>query len=99
MIRPELTERPLWTCTDNAYFPSAAWVHGQWWVLRLNGFPDHPNWTLFVDGQVRCDVEDAPCAWGRPAAADRPAMNDEDIAAALGPVESFVAYGSEAGRA
>lgn len=39
-------------------FVFAARVDDQWWVLRLNGFPDHPLFTLFVNGSVVGDVED-----------------------------------------
>ena len=44
--RPELHIRPEWGQTGNVYFPVAAVVNGEWWVLRINNFPDHPLWTL-----------------------------------------------------
>lgn len=53
----------VWSRTGDAHFPSAVRVDGQWWVLRVNGFPDHPLWTLFVDGVAREHVEDAAPGW------------------------------------
>lgn len=97
MEQPELAIRPNWRRTGNAFFPIAALVSGQWWVLRINSFPDHPLWTLFVDGQRRFDVDDAPPAWGEPsrlAVLLEPGQAD----AALAPVLTFEAYGSETGQ-
>jgi hypothetical protein len=96
-VQPELGQRPEWKRTGNTYFPSAALVDGQWWVLRLNSFPDHPLWTLFVNGQCRFDLDDAPPGWGRPADDTLPRLSEHDTATALGPVEQLVAYGSESG--
>lgn len=96
---PELSKRPQWRRTGNAYFPVAAFVDGQWWVLRINAFPDHPMWTLFVGGRRRFDVDDVPAAWGDPANKNNPALDSKTAAEVLGPVESFDAYGSEVGRA
>jgi hypothetical protein len=93
---PELAVRPRWRRTGNAFFPIAARVGGQWWVLRVNSFPDHPLWTLFVDGVRRFDVDDAPAAWGNPS---NPAILLEAAEAneAVTPVRDYVSYGSEAG--
>jgi hypothetical protein len=66
--------------------------------LRINNFPDHPLWTFFVDGNRRFDVDDAPAAWGNPADRALPALTPEEAEAALAPVASLVAYGSEVGR-
>ena len=63
----EFLVRPQWHETGDACFPTAARVDEQWWVLRVNAFPDHPLWTLFVEGERRLDVDDTPPAWGRPA--------------------------------
>ena len=95
---PELHEHPEWRQTGNAYFPVAARVHGRWWVLRINSFPDHALWTLFVDGERRFDIDDAPDPWGNPAAETHPSLNDRDRDDALAPVKAFVAYGSEVGE-
>jgi len=77
-------------------FPAVAEVDGDWWVLRMNSFPDHPLWTLFVRGVARFDLNDLPEPWGRPlTAAPMPAELAEAV---LAPVRSFVAYGSEVGQ-
>lgn len=96
--RPEHLVTPDWRRTGHATFPTAAKVGGEWWVLRVNAFPDHPLWTLFVDGQRRFDLDDAPPAWGRHAGDLLPRLADGEAREAVGPVESFVAYGSEVGR-
>lgn len=79
-------------------FVYAARVDGAWWVLRRNSFPDHPLYTLFVDGVVAGDVEDlatrAP-AWNRDAAA---VLDGEQLAEALAPLRGLGPYGSEVGR-
>ena len=84
--------------TGNAYFPVAAKVGRSWWVLRINNFPDHPVWTLLVDGQRRFDVDDAPPAWGQPADPALPSLPATDAEKALEPVKTSVAYGSEVGQ-
>jgi hypothetical protein len=73
-------------------------VNGEWWVLRINAFPDHPLWTLFVAGERRFDVDDVPRPWGHPADANLPVLEAEQAAEALADVTGFVAYGSEAGN-
>ena len=99
MTHAEFSVRPQWHETGNAYFPAAAQVDGQWWVLRVNSFPDHPMWTLFVGGERRFDVDDVPPGWGDPADRDLPQLDEARAEAALADVAGYVAYGSEAGRA
>jgi hypothetical protein len=77
-------------------FPVAAWVNGQWWVLRLNGFPDHPLWT-FIHGESRFDIDDTPAAWATPSKTVS-FLEDKEANEALTPVRDFVAYGSEVGE-
>jgi hypothetical protein len=101
---PQLTEPLAWRRTGNPYFPSATNVNGNWWVLRVNNFPDHPLWTLFINGERRCDVEGIPDGedppnWGHPAADQLPRLDPATTARVLAPVERHVAYGSEVGRA
>lgn len=95
-----LTRPVEWRRTDEAVFAHAARVDGAWWVLRRNSFPDHPLYTLFVDGTVIGDVEDvairAP-TWDL-AVTDRPALADGQRTEALAPVRDLAPYGSEAGR-
>jgi hypothetical protein len=95
MGHPELAASPRWRRTGHPYFPVAAEVAGEWWVLRLNCFPDHPMWTLFVGGVRRFDIDDTPAGWGRPTEAAPP---DYDVYDALAPVAGYVAYGSEVGQ-
>ena len=86
-----------WKRTGSACFPYAAEQQGQWWVLRVNSFPDHALYTLFVDGRGVRDVDDVPEGWGRPtdATEDLPAATAEAV---LAPVADLVAHGSEWGR-
>jgi hypothetical protein len=92
-----MTITPRWHGTGHPHFPLAARVDEQWWVLRLNSFPDHPLWTLFIDGRARYDIDDAPPAWG-PLPAAAPALDAGDARDALAPVADLIAYGSEAGH-
>ncbi|MGW6710822.1 hypothetical protein ACWGDE_38865 [Streptomyces sp. NPDC054956] len=86
-----------WYTTGSGVFPHAARVAGRWWVLRLNDFPEHPLFTLFVDGRLVADVDDLPSDWQRleqgSAAALTPSERAEilDLMAGLGP------YGAEYG--
>jgi hypothetical protein len=93
----ELTARPRWYRTDDPCFPVAAQLNGGWWILRLNDFPDHRLWTLFVGGQRRFDIDDVPATWGKPSCTTA-VLEAHDARAALAPVRDFVAYGSEIGQ-
>ncbi|HEY3504460.1 MAG TPA: hypothetical protein VGN37_16980 [Actinocatenispora sp.] len=89
---------PRWRFTADTRFPAAALVDGHWWVLRINGFPDHPLWTLFVDGRVCGDLWATPPHWELPRPGDPPPPADADVRAAVAPVRHLRAYGSEVGR-
>ncbi|MBZ5733715.1 hypothetical protein K8Z61_04330 [Nocardioides sp. TRM66260-LWL] len=95
--RPELRARVRWQSTGDLYFPWAADLEGVWWVLRLNSWPDHPMYTLFVAGSRRLDLDDIPPRWkeGESGAAELPEI---DVATALRPVRALLAYGSEVGQ-
>ncbi|MFI0468646.1 MULTISPECIES: hypothetical protein [Saccharopolyspora] len=93
----ELLARPQWRRTGDTRFPVAATVDGRSWVLRLNSFPDHPLWTLFVDGAARFDTDSTPPTWGKPLNRAHPALAAATAEEILAPVRDFVAYGSEAG--
>lgn len=73
-------------------------VEGAWWVLRLNAFPDHPAWTLFVNGARRFDIEDISPNWEYPADRSAPMLEAPSVQEALAPLLGFVAYGSEVGQ-
>lgn len=87
----------VWQHTTARVFVHAAWVDGTWWVLRLNGFPDHPLFTLFVDGSCVGDVEDiqtrAP-TWDLDVAC-RPGLTDEQRTEVLTLMRGLGPYGSE----
>jgi hypothetical protein len=99
--------QPHWLRTGYKFFPYAARQSGQWWVLRLNhGFPEHDLYTLFVDGRPAVDVTGSPdhssalvrsVASLRPydPAADEPTLDADTAATVVGPVSSYVNYGSE----
>lgn len=95
---PEVHAHPYWRPTGHPFFPAAANFDGIWWVMRLNDFPDHPLWTLFIDGNTkRFDTTGLPEHWSHPL---RPvgAPLDPDIAReVLAPIEQFAIYGSEVG--
>lgn len=84
-----------WRPTGDAFFPWAARVRKVWWVLRVNSFPDHPIYTLFVGGARRGDVEEVPRRWLQ---FHRFRLTDPERAGALEGIRSFVAYGSEVGQ-
>ncbi|MFE6858310.1 hypothetical protein [Nocardia sp. NPDC057668] len=95
--RPELGMRPAWRLTWSPCFPVAAMVEGHVWVLRLNGFPDHPMWTLFVDGTRRFDVEAMPESWGRPLRIGTRPAGPRAARRMLAGVREYTVYGSEVG--
>ena len=84
-----------WRGVDRGRFRYAAEVDGVWWVLRINPFPDHPLWTLFVDGRPRLDLDGTPPAWDLREA---PALDEATARIAVAPVEAFAVYGSEVSR-
>ena len=98
MPHPEMHVRPQWRRTGNTHFPVAAIVEGHWWVLRINSFPDHPLWTLFVDGVRRFDIEDAPATWGQPADQSAPLLESRTAEEIVAPLRDFESYGSEIGE-
>ena len=94
--------RPVeWRRTGVPVFVHAARVDGAWWVLRLNGFPDHPLFTLFVGGAVVGDVGDlrvtAP-AWDVDNA-DRPWLTGDERDEILTLMRGLGPYGSEVDQA
>lgn len=94
-MHPDLEQHPHWHRTGNPYFPVAARVNEQWWVLRVNNFPDHPVWTLLVDGERRFDLDNQPANWGNPADRLTPVLSADEADEALRAVRGFDAYGSE----
>lgn len=104
--------RPQWRRTGNKYFPYAAHQCGRWWVLRRNfGFPEHDEYTLFVDGQAAADITanpDSPVPLLASIGALQPTNPDAPIPAldgdtavgvvsAVGDYADYADYGSEYG--
>lgn len=98
MLPPEVRARPDWKRTGHRRFPVAAEVDEDWWVLRLNPFPDHDMWTLFINGVARYDVTETPPTWGRPLAAPVPTLDPGTARTILAPIAHLTVYGSEVGR-
>ncbi|MFI5782959.1 hypothetical protein [Nocardia sp. NPDC051570] len=96
--RPELDVRPYWQQTGDLYFPMAAVVGGRRWVLRLNNFPDHPLWTLFVEGVRRFDLQGTPREWASAADRTAPLMDPGLARQIVGAVAHYEVYGSEIGE-
>ncbi|MFD9165962.1 hypothetical protein ACFVZ8_28840 [Streptomyces sp. NPDC059558] len=94
---PEGSARVPWHDAASHVFPYAARVGGRWLVLRLNGFPDHPLYTLFADARPVADVEDPPGAWGLHPRKALPALTAADRAAVLALMAGLGPYGAEAG--
>ncbi len=92
-----LDARPQWRRTGSTFFPYAAFVDGQWSVLRLNCFPDHPLWTLFIDDGRRFDLETDPQGWEIRTADEAPRLEGHAAAEVLTPVQGLARYGSEVG--
>jgi hypothetical protein len=101
---------PEWLRTGYTFFPYAALQAGQWWVLRINCFPEHDLVTLFIDGSVAADVTAGPddarplvagigrlmSTWSQNAT-ELPMMSLELARRVIGAVAEFVNYGSEWG--
>ncbi|MCV7236249.1 hypothetical protein [Mycobacterium branderi] len=57
----DTTVQPHWQRTGYKFFPYAAELAGQWWVLRANYcFPEHDLCTLFIDSRAVADVTGSP---------------------------------------
>ncbi|MFD7982181.1 hypothetical protein ACFV4M_02235 [Kitasatospora indigofera] len=94
---PTLPKRAVWHRTGTGVFPYAARTDGHWWVLRLNDFPEHPLWTLFVDAQVVGDLDDAPAGLQPAPGTALPGLSEPERAEVLRLVEGLGPYGAESG--
>ncbi|MFJ9777925.1 hypothetical protein ACIRVF_42920 [Kitasatospora sp. NPDC101157] len=97
MKPPALPARVTWHDTDTAVFPYAARADGRWLVLRLNDFPEHPLYTLFIDAQVICDMDDVPVTWRLSPRATLPVLTAPGRAEVLRLMAGLGPYGAEAG--
>lgn len=95
-----LTRHIVWRGTGTRVFVYAARVAHAWWVLRLNEFPDHPLYTLFVDGARVGDVQDiasnAP-GWDLDTAR-RPRLTSAELGEVLALMRGLGPYGAEIGQ-
>ncbi|MEV6583118.1 hypothetical protein AB0M92_33725 [Streptomyces sp. NPDC051582] len=94
---PTLPANATWHQTGSRVFCRAARADGRWWVLRLNHFPEHPLYTLFIDAHVIGDIDDVPDAWHLPDHAAAPALTPSERAEVLGLMAGLGPYGAEAG--
>jgi hypothetical protein len=101
--------QPHWLRTGFKFFPYAAQLTGQWWVVRANYcFPEHDLCTLFIDGHAIADLTGSPDD-PRPLVASIaalhpitpwidarvPAMAAELAETAVAAAADYVVYGSE----
>ncbi|MFJ7204915.1 hypothetical protein ACIQWR_15410 [Streptomyces sp. NPDC098789] len=86
-----------WHNTGTDVFLYAARVEGRWLVLRLNDFPEHPLYTLFIDAQVIADVDDAPTGWRLSPRSALPELSAPERAQVLAVMAGLGPYGAEAG--
>ena len=91
----EFTRIGRWTKTGHDYLPFAAHTSGEWWVLRLNSFPEHPLWTVFAGTQGTFELNDLPATWALPW--DDEPLDNPEIAEAIAPLLKYAAYDSEIG--
>jgi hypothetical protein len=62
-----LTDQPIaWEHTGDGEFPYRARVGPAELLIRVNDFPAEPLYTLLVNGQPDCDLNDWPACWARP---------------------------------
>lgn len=92
-----MARRVMWRRARTRVFVYAACVDYEWWVLRINEFPDHPLYTLFVGGVVVGDVQDLPVvapAWDFDVDSRIP-LNDVERGELLTLMRGLGPYGSE----
>lgn len=65
---------------------------------RLKTFPEHPLYTFFAGGVRRFDLDDLPRRWKQDGHEKSALLAATDAEAALGAIESYLAYGSEVGQ-
>jgi hypothetical protein len=94
-LAPGALESQGWRRVRSNVFPYAALLNGvHWVVLRLNGFPDHPLYTLFIDGERIFDV-DVLTLGSRP---EYEPLSPEERREVLTLMRGLGPYGAEAGR-
>ncbi|MBP0454194.1 hypothetical protein J5Y04_32375 [Kitasatospora sp. RG8] len=95
---PAMPPGATWHDTGTGVFCYAARAEGRWWVLRLNDFPEHPLYTLFIDAQVIGDVVDDPAVWQQlPSSGTPPVLGAPERAEVLRLMAGLGPYGAETG--
>ncbi|MFE5771176.1 hypothetical protein ACFQ7O_22755 [Streptomyces sp. NPDC056485] len=94
---PALPAKATWHDTGTSVFCWAARADGRWWVLRLNHFPEHPLYTLFIDARALGDIDDVPDTWRLSDRAAHPVLTASERAGVLGLMAGLGPYGAEAG--
>ncbi|WP_424186383.1 hypothetical protein ACOBQX_00855 [Actinokineospora sp. G85] len=92
---PDLSRPVSWRPTGVAVVDHAVRVDGQWWVLRVNDFPDHPLRTLFVGRTAVLDFDEPPAAWD--LGAGEP-LDERELDEVLDLMRGLGPYGSEVGQ-
>ncbi|MEV4194769.1 hypothetical protein [Streptomyces toxytricini] len=96
---PAFPWEAAWHRTGSGVFPYAARVEGRWWILRLNDFPEHPQYTLFLDSRCVGDMNDDPVDGRRIAAIGEaaPVLGATARAEILRHMAGLGPYGAERG--
>ncbi|MFI2429778.1 hypothetical protein ACH5A7_37890 [Streptomyces sp. NPDC018955] len=94
---PLSAEPVIFRPTGSKIFPYATREARRWIVLRLNDFPEHPLYTLFVDAQHVDDFDDAPDNWLLPDPGAPSVLSAREREEALRTVSGLEAYGAETG--
>jgi len=94
-LSPDALESQSWRRVSSNVFPYAALLDGvHWVVLRLNDFPDHPLYTLFIDGTRIFDV-DVLTLGSHP---EHELLSPEERREVLALMRGLGPYGAEVGR-
>jgi hypothetical protein len=88
------TDRPIaWEHTGDGELPYRANVDGAELRVRVNDFPAEPLYTLLVNGQLECDLEDWPEVWVRPGVPADWLRRAAAVQAQRGRIDAIVAAG------
>jgi hypothetical protein len=80
-----------WEHTGDGELPYRAKVDGVELLVRVNDFPAEPLYSLLVNGQLECDLEDWPGRWVRPGVPADLLRRAAAVQARRGRVDAIVA--------
>lgn len=60
------SESVKWENTGHYLYLYKATVNDQYWLIRINDFPDEMLYTLLIDNKIIADFDDWPLQWERP---------------------------------